>query len=105
VRQRPGFAVVDAHAVELVEVGIIRMLGASCTVAAVLSPAAALAAKAPTKGAAPHILWRIAWNTNNIGDIGHVPGALALLRRHIPEARVRLWAHQDLVVRGEIACL
>ncbi|MGN6827037.1 polysaccharide pyruvyl transferase family protein [Paucibacter sp. M5-1] len=54
---------------------------------------------------APHILWRNAWNTNNIGDIGHVPGALALLRRYIPEARITLWVHKDLVIRGEIARL
>jgi len=81
---------------------IIQLLGALSTV---LSPAAALAAKAGTKGKAPHILWRNAWNTNNIGDIGHVPGALALLRRYIPEARVTLWVHKDLVIRGEIARL
>lgn len=62
-------------------------------------PAAqALAARRP-----PVILWRNGWNTNNIGDIGHVPGALALLKRYIPEARVVLWAHNDLVLRGDIA--
>lgn len=54
-------------------------------------------------GRRPHLLWRNGWNTNNIGDIGHVPGALALIRRHIPEARVTLWAHNDLVLRGDIA--
>jgi len=90
---------------------ILQMLGAGCTIGTVLSPAAALAAKSGmtgkkgTKVKAPHILWRNAWNTNNIGDIGHVPGALALLRRCIPEARVTLWAHKDLVIRGEIASL
>ena len=39
----------------------------------------------------------------NIGDIGHVPGALALLRHYIPEATVTLWAHQDLVFGDTIA--
>jgi len=27
------------------------------------------------------------------------------VRRYIPEARVTLWAHKDLVIRGEIARL
>lgn len=49
------------------------------------------------------ILWRNGWAIGNIGDIGHVPGALALLRHYIPEASVTLWAHQDLVFRGDIA--
>ncbi|TRW17320.1 polysaccharide pyruvyl transferase family protein [Glacieibacterium frigidum] len=51
----------------------------------------------------PHILWRNGWNLNNIGDIGHVPGALALLKRYVPEARVTLWANNDLVFRGDLA--
>jgi hypothetical protein len=46
-----------------------------------------------------NILWRNAWAIVNIGDIGHVPGALALLRHYIPEAAVTLWAQQDLVFR------
>src|SRR5687767_3557972 len=46
-----------------------------------------------------NILWRTAWAVVNIGDIGHVPGALALLRHYIPEAAVTLWAQQDLVFR------
>ncbi|MEO7273239.1 MAG: hypothetical protein ABIX28_15580 [Vicinamibacterales bacterium] len=50
-----------------------------------------------------NILWRNAWAIVNIGDIGHVPGALALLRHYIPEAIVTLWAQQDLVFRGAIA--
>jgi len=59
------------------------------------APLALLAARP-----APYILWRNGWNTNNIG---HVPGVLALLRRYIPEARVTLRAHNDLVLRGDIA--
>ena len=50
-----------------------------------------------------NILWRNAWAIVNIGDIGHVPGALALLRHYIPEATVTLWAQQDLVFRDPIA--
>jgi hypothetical protein len=51
----------------------------------------------------PNILLRNAWAIVNIGDVGHVPGALALLRHYIPEATVTLWAQQDLVFRGTIA--
>jgi hypothetical protein len=46
-----------------------------------------------------NILWRNAWAVVNIGDIGHVPAALALLRHCIPGATVTLWAQQDLVFR------
>ena len=37
------------------------------------------------------ILIRSSWQTANIGDIAHTPGLLALLRRHLPEARLALW--------------
>ncbi|MCC7234594.1 MAG: polysaccharide pyruvyl transferase family protein [Bryobacterales bacterium] len=39
----------------------------------------------------PHIVLRSSWQTVNIGDIGHTPGVLALLERHVPEAKVSLW--------------
>jgi hypothetical protein len=39
----------------------------------------------------PRIVLRSSWQTVNIGDIGHTPGVLALLERHLPEAEVRLW--------------
>jgi len=37
------------------------------------------------------ILLRSSWQTVNIGDIGHTPGVLALLEKHLPEVEVRLW--------------
>ncbi len=37
------------------------------------------------------IILRSSWQTANIGDIGHTPGVLTLLEKHIPEAEVRLW--------------
>ncbi|MDF7816662.1 polysaccharide pyruvyl transferase family protein [Runella sp. MFBS21] len=43
---------------------------------------------------APTILLRSSWNDNNIGDIGHTPGTLRLLERHIPEAQIILWHAQ-----------
>jgi polysaccharide pyruvyl transferase WcaK-like protein len=39
----------------------------------------------------PRILLRSSWQTINIGDIGHTPGVLALIERHLPDAEVRLW--------------
>jgi hypothetical protein len=42
----------------------------------------------------PHILLRSSWQTVNIGDIGHTPGILSLLRRHLPEVAVTLWPNQ-----------
>jgi polysaccharide pyruvyl transferase WcaK-like protein len=44
-----------------------------------------------TTGRAPRIVLRSSWQTVNIGDIGHTPGVLALLERHLPEAEVVLW--------------
>ena len=64
---------------------------------------AAMPSTATRQTRPPRILWRNGWAIANIGDIGHVPGALALLRHYIPEASVTLWAHQDLVFRGAMA--
>ncbi|MEA3209682.1 MAG: hypothetical protein QOE70_2739 [Chthoniobacter sp.] len=40
---------------------------------------------------APRIVLRSSWQTVNIGDIGHTPGVLALIEKHIPDAEVTLW--------------
>lgn len=40
---------------------------------------------------APRIVLRSSWQTVNIGDIGHTPGVLALIEKHIPEAELTLW--------------
>lgn len=42
-------------------------------------------------GKAPRILLRSSWQSVNIGDIGHTPGALSILNKHFPEAEVILW--------------
>ncbi|HYO83128.1 MAG TPA: polysaccharide pyruvyl transferase family protein [Bryobacteraceae bacterium] len=39
----------------------------------------------------PRILLRSSWQSVNIGDIGHTPGALALIWRYIPDAEITLW--------------
>jgi polysaccharide pyruvyl transferase WcaK-like protein len=43
-------------------------------------------------GIRPRIILRSSWQTVNIGDIGHTPGMLRLLERHLPEAELSLWA-------------
>lgn len=40
---------------------------------------------------APKILLRSSWQSVNIGDIGHTPGALSLIEKYLPEAEVTLW--------------
>ena len=38
------------------------------------------------------ILLQSAWDTVNIGDIGHTPGTLRVIKEHLPEVKVVLWA-------------
>lgn len=40
---------------------------------------------------APRILLRGSWQSVNIGDIGHTPGALNLIQKYFPEAEMTLW--------------
>jgi hypothetical protein len=57
-------------------------------------------------GRPPKILLRSSWQSVNIGDIGHTPGALSLLEKHFPEAEVTLWPGElghgarELLVKG-----
>ncbi len=57
------------------------------TVAATLG-ASAFAAPAKPKT----ILLHSAWDTVNIGDIGHTPGTLRVIEQHLPDVRIVLWA-------------
>ena len=59
---------------------------ASATAAALVSSIRGANAKPP-----PRILLRSSWQSVNIGDIGHTPGALSLLEKYYPEAEVTLW--------------
>lgn len=38
------------------------------------------------------IVLQSAWDTVNIGDIGHTPGTLRVIEQHLPEVNVVLWA-------------
>lgn len=75
--------------------------------AALAAPAVAprlLRAAAPARP--PRLLLRSSWQSVNIGDIGHTPGALSLLYKHFPEVEITLWAgslghgSRDLLTRG-----
>jgi polysaccharide pyruvyl transferase WcaK-like protein len=66
---------------------------ASAAACAALRPGSNLLAASQRR---PRILLRNAWQVVNIGDIAHTPGMLALLKRHIPEAEVILWAGDDI---------
>src|SRR5574339_1042565 len=61
----------------------------TAAVAAVMRPK--LFAAAAKSGRPPRILLRSSWQSVNIGDIGHTPGALSLIEKHFPEAEVTLW--------------
>lgn len=50
-----------------------------------------LLAAAAKSGRPPRILLRSSWQSVNIGDIGHTPGALSLLWKHFPEVEITLW--------------
>lgn len=53
--------------------------------------AGAASTSAVAKPPVRRIVLRSSWQTENIGDIAHTPGMLALLERHHPNAEVTLW--------------
>ena len=61
---------------------------------------------AAAQGRRPRILLRSSWQSVNIGDIGHTPGALSLIEKYFPEAEVTLWpgrlghGSRELLARG-----
>jgi hypothetical protein len=52
---------------------------------------AAAATVARAQARRPRILLRSSWQSINIGDVGHTPGALDILAKHFPEAQITLW--------------
>ncbi len=80
-----------------------RTAAATAAGAFASTPLFAAAAKA---GRPPRILLRSSWQSVNIGDIGHTPGALSLIEKHFPEAEVTLWpgnlghGSRDLLTKG-----
>ncbi|MDZ4852878.1 MAG: polysaccharide pyruvyl transferase family protein [Pirellulaceae bacterium] len=54
---------------------------------------ASLGSSARGAGSKPKtIILQSAWDTVNIGDIGHTPGTLRILEEHLPNVQVVLWA-------------
>ena len=53
----------------------------------------------------PIILLHSGWQVENIGDIAHTPGFLALTEKHIPEAEVIFWPHYDYLPENEVQML
>lgn len=51
------------------------------------------------------ILLRSGWQVENIGDIAHTPGFIALAEKYIPDAKVVFWPFYGLVPDEEIAML
>ncbi len=68
-----------------------RFLKNSVTAAASTALFPSLFAAAAKAGRPPRILLRSSWQSVNIGDIGHTPGALSLIEKYFPEAEVTLW--------------
>jgi hypothetical protein len=69
-----------------------RFLASSATAALTLGALrSSLFAAAVKAGRPPRILLRSSWQSVNIGDIGHTPGALSLLWKHFPECEITLW--------------
>lgn len=70
-------------------------LTAAAVGGALISPAVAAAAGEATKkaraGRPPRILLRGSWQSVNIGDIGHTPGALRIIEKYFPEAEMTVW--------------
>lgn len=60
---------------------------------AILQPSLFAEEKSPRAKAVrpPRILLRGSWQSVNIGDIGHTPGAMRLIEKYFPEAEVTLW--------------
>jgi hypothetical protein len=54
----------------------------------------------------PKVLLRSSWQTVNIGDIGHTPGALSVLKKFFPEVEITLWlrrtspASREMLAKG-----
>jgi hypothetical protein len=65
---------------------LARALGSAAVAAAAPRGRAATPAGRP-----PRILLRGSWQSVNIGDIGHTPGALRLIEKYFPEAEMTLW--------------
>lgn len=73
------------------------LMRSAWTVGAAALPVAAAEPRKP-----PRILLRGSWQSVNIGDIGHTPGALGLLEQYFPEAEITLWTAPGSTATGPL---
>ena len=57
------------------------------------------------KKEAPVILLRSGWQVENIGDVAHTPGFLAVAEKYYPEAEVIFWPFYGLLPEEEVEML
>ena len=82
------------------------LASAAATAATAVALRPSIFAAATKSGRPPRILLRSSWQSVNIGDIGHTPGALSLLWKHFPEVEITLWpgelghGSRDLLTKG-----
>lgn len=67
-------------------------IGTLVAALAVAGGGARISAAAASGGRRKTVLLHSAWDTINIGDIGHTPGTLRIIEQHLPDVHVILWA-------------
>lgn len=60
---------------------------------------------AQTRGRPIRLLLCSGWQTVNIGDVAHTPGALALIETHLPDTEVTLWLYKPLTAAARTMML
>ncbi len=68
-------------------------------------PVLGLSIFAKSSNGNPVILLRSGWQVENIGDIAHTPGFLALAEKYIPKAEVIFWPHYNFLPDNEVKML
>lgn len=58
-----------------------------------------------TSKKSPVILLRSGWQVENIGDIAHTPGFLALAEKYIPNAKIIFWPYYHYLPENEVKML
>ncbi len=81
---------------------LIAKLAAAAAIC--LAALATLSCKEESKDK-PVILLRSGWQVENIGDVAHTPGFLALAEKYMPQAEVIWWPFYGLLPEGEVEML
>lgn len=81
------------------------LIGVSAVILAVILTVVLPGCNLSKKTENPVILLRSGWQVENIGDVAHTPGFLALVEEYIPEAKVIFWPHYGLLPESEVTML